>query len=303
MFTKFHNVSFIASTVTGLELENNIIHILTTGQGYEVRFATKSEAEAGLVELTDLLNAAVSNTTKTAQEAPKASKADELKATITSGFDRLQSVLEGAKTTTTDKVQEAIMAQVLGTAGKTVSDLMNRKDDLLQRAADMLSSLETLLDTEEVKDEPKPMATRNKPAPEEKVTSKGAAEAVKRATSILDTDGIFSGAKEMPEFTAEVKATRDTKKITAEEFKQIFGTEAEPVIGDMSERQVREFIAEFVDGALANERVQQLFQNIKDNFGEDEAEGAIDGYKNLILTICLQNTEMTLSQIIARYFS
>lgn len=303
MFTKFHNVSFIASTVTGLELENNIIHILTTGQGYEVRFATKSEAEAGLVELTDLLNAVAAGTTKTAQEAPKSSKVDDLKATITSGFDRLQSVLEGAKTAATDKVQEAIMAQVLGTAGKTVSDLMDRKDDLLQRAADMLSSLETLLDTEEVKEEPKPMATRNEPKAKAAPASKGTEEAVKRATSILDTDGIFSGAKEMPEFTAEVKATRDTKKITAEEFKQIFGSEAEPVIGDMSERQVREFIAEFVDGALANERVQQLFQNIKDNFGVDEAEGAIDGYKNLILTICLQNTEMTLSQIIARYFS
>lgn len=295
MFTKFHNVSFIASTVTGLEMEANVIHILTTGQSYEVRFATKSEAEAGLTELTDILN----GTVKTAQEAPKASKADELKNIITNGFDRLQGVLEGAKTTATDKVQEAILAQVLGGAGKTVSDLMDRKDDLVQRATDMLSSLEKLLDNEEVKEEPKPMATRNEPKAETPV--KGTEEAVKRATSILDTDGIFTDTT--PVVNVQVTATVDPKKITAEEFKQIFGTPAEPLIGDMSERQVREFIAEFVDGALANERVQQLFQNIKDNFGVDEAEGAIDGYKNLILTICLQNTEMTLSEIISRYFS
>lgn len=295
MFTTFHNVSFIASTVTGLEVEMNTLHILTTGQGYEVRFKSGEEAQEGLKELTDILN----GTTKTAQEAPKASKTDELKATIASGFDRLQSVLEGAKTTATDKVQEAILAQVLGGAGKTVSDLLERKDDLVQRATDILSTLEKLLDKEETKEQ-RPMATRNKP--EAATPAKGTEEAVKRATSIIDTDGIFTD-NTAPSFDAQVTATVDAKKITADQFKQIFGTPAEPVIGDMSERQVREFIAEFVDGALANERVQQLFQNIKDNFGADEAEGAIDGYKNLILTICLQNTEMTLSEIISRYFS
>lgn len=295
MFTTFHNVSFIASTVTGLEVEMNILHILTTGQGYEVRFKSGEEAQQGLKELTDILN----GTAKTAQEAPKASKTDELKATIASGFDRLQSVLEGAKTTATDKVQEAILAQVLGGAGKTVSDLLEHKDVLVQRATDMLSTLEKLLDKEETPEQ-RPMATRNKP--EAATPAKGTEEAVKRATSIIDTDGIFTD-NTAPSFDAQVTATVDAKKITADQFKQIFGTPAEPVIGDMSERQVREFIAEFVDGALANERVQQLFQNIKDNFGADEAEGAIDGYKNLILTICLQNTEMTLSEIISRYFS
>lgn len=292
MFTTFHNVSFIASTVTGLEVEMNILHILTTGQGYEVRFKSGEEAQQGLKELTDILN----GTVKTAQEAPKSSKADELKNIINGGFDRLQSTLENVKATATDKVQEAIMAQVLGGAGKTVSDLMDRKDDLVQRAADMLSTLEKLLDTEEVKEEPKPMATRNEPK-----ATKGTEEAVQRATSIIDTDGIFTDST--PIVNVQVTAAIDPKKITADEFKQIFGTPAEPLIGDMSERQLREFIAEFVDGALSNERVQQLFQNIKDNFGVDEAEGAIEGYKNLILTICLQNTEMTLSEIISKYFS
>lgn len=292
MFTTFHNVSFIASTVTGLEVEMNILHILTTGQGYEVRFKTEEEAQQGLKELTDILN----GTAQTAQEAPKASKTDELKNIIAGGFDRLQSTLENAKTTASDKVQEAIMAQILGGAGKTVSDLINRKDDLVQRAADMLSTLEKLLDTEEVKEEPKPMATRNEPK-----AAKGSEEAVQRATSIIDTDGIFTDSTQI--VNVQVTAVADPKTITAGVFKQIFGTPAEPVIGDMSERQVREFISEFVDGALSNERVQQLFQNIKDNFGADEAEGAIDGYKNLILTICLQNTEMTLSEIISKYFS
>lgn len=306
MFTKFHNVSFIASTVTGLELEQNVIHILTTGQGYEVRFASKTEAETGLQELTDLLNSAAAGTSNTTQEAPKAFNVDDLKDTIAAGWDRIQNVSGRAKTTTTDKVQEALMAQVFGSVGKTVSELLDRKDDLVKRATDMLSSLESLLDTEEeVNEEPKPMATRNEPKakPEQPAQpAKNTEEAVPRATSILDTDGIFSGAKEMPVVNADVKAVRDIKKITADEFKQIFGTPAEPVIGDMSERQVREFISEFVDSSLANDRVQQLFQNIKENFGADEAEGAIDGYKKLILTICLQNTEITLSEIISRYF-
>lgn len=308
MFTKFHNVSFIASTVTGLELEQNVIHILTTGQGYEVRFTTKKEAENGLQELTDLLNAELTGTSKTTQEDPKAFNADDLKDTIAAGWDRILNVSGRAKTTT-DKVQEALMAQVFGSVGKTVSDLFDRKDDLVKRATDMLSSLESLLDTEEVAEEPKPMATRNEPKAKPTPTAqtatpaKNTEEAVHRATSILDTDGIFSGAKGMSESNADVKAGRDIKKITTEEFKKIFGTPAEPVIGDMSERQVREFISEFVDSSLANERVQQLFQNIKENFGADEAEGAIDGYKKLILTICLQNTEITLSEIISRYFN
>lgn len=296
MFTKFHNVSFIASTVTGLEIEGTTIHILTTGQSYEARFKTKAEAEAGLSELTDILNGMSNNP----QEAPKPSKKDELKTAITLGFDRLQSTLEAAKTSATNKVQEAVMAQVFGTGGQVVADILGRKDDLVARATDMLSKLETLLDAkEDVKKEPAPMATRNEP----KVAVKGSNEAVKRATSILDADGIFSSDKESPELSTGAKSTSDSKKITAAEFKKIFGTNAEPCVGDFSERQLREFIGVFVDGALANDRVQQLFQNIKDNFGVDEAEGAIEGYKALILTISLQNIDMTLSEIISRYFS
>ena len=295
MFTKFHNVSFIASTVTGLELEMNTIHILTTGQSYEVRFKTNEEAQAGLSELTDILNAASGQgSTNSAQEAQGASKVNDLKDILNSGLNRLQGILESAKSTATDKVQEAVMAQVLGTAGKTVSDLMDYKEALVTRATDLLSTLEKALEPEE-----KPMATRNEPKSEPTKKTECFKDEVATATSILDVDSIFtSSAKDL-----DVSAVITPKKMSADHFKSIFGTPEEPLIGDLSERQLREFIGEFVDGALANERVQHLFQNIKDNFGADEAEGAIDGYKNLILTICLQNTEMTLSEVISRYFN
>lgn len=288
MFTKFHSVSFIASTVTGLEVEQNELHINTTGESFTVRFKTKEEALSGLEELTEILNGKK-------KEEPKDESAWDIKDTLKFGIDRFNETFGNIKSAATDKVQEAVISQILGTTGKAVSDIMDRKDELMSRAAVLLSTLETALDntTEE-----KPMATRNKPVDESTEKTSCFKDVVTRATSILDTDGIFTSLS-----TDSGAITRDTKKITTEQFKEIFGTESEPLIGDMSERQLREFIGEFVDNALANDRVQQLFQNIKDNFGTNEAEEAIEGYKKLILTIALQNTEMTLSDVISRYFS
>lgn len=288
MFTKFHSVSFIASTVTGLEVEQNELHINTTGESFTVRFKTKEEALSGLEELTEILNGKK-------KEEPKDESAWDIKDTLKFGIDRFNETFGNIKSAATDKVQEAVISQILGTTGKAVSDIMDRKDELMSRAAVLLSTLEAALDntTEE-----KPMATRNKPVDESTEKTSCFKDVVTRATSILDTDGIFTSLS-----TDSGAITRDTKKITTEQFKEIFATESEPLIGDMSERQLREFIGEFVDNALANDRVQQLFQNIKDNFGTNEAEEVIEGYKKLILTIALQNTEMTLSDVISRYFS
>lgn len=303
MFTKFHNVSFDATTVTGLELENRILHILTTGQSYEVRFTSNASAEAGLTELTNILNSLElsSSVVKTTQEAPETTKTQELKDTLLNGLSRLQGFASSLKSTATDKVQETVKAKIVGAIHNKVIDLQITKDELMQRAQDLLESLEAAI--EHADEEPKPMATRNEPKTKSDVEhpAKGTSEAVERATQILGFDNIF-GSTDAAKPVVHVTGTTPAKNLTAEEFKEIFGTPAEPLIGDLSERQLREFIGEFVDNALENERVQQLFQNIKDNFGADEAAGAIDGYKNLILSISLTNSEMKLSDVIARFF-
>lgn len=296
MFTKFHNVSFKTDTVTGLEIDQkNTLYITTTGETFAVPFQTRDEAVDGLQELTDILNG-----TTTKQDEPQASKVDDLKNTVAFGFDRLQSILGDIKESASSKAQEALMAQVLGTAGKTVSDLMERKDDLVQRAADMLSTLESLLDKEETP-APRPMATRNKPVDVEIKTGE-ASDAVKRAKSIIDTDGIFASIAEQFD-DVRLSATVEPKKLTVEQFKQVFGTPDEPLIGDMSERQLRDVISEFVDNAMDNERVQTLFATIRQNFSDEEADNAIEGYKNLMLTIALQNVESTLSDVISKFFN
>ena len=280
MFTKFHNVSFKTDTVTGLEIDQkNTLYITTTGETFAVPFQTRDEAVVGLQELTDILNG-----TTAKQDEPQASKVDDLKNTVAFGFDRLQSILGDIKESASNKAQEALMAQVLGTAGKTVSDLMERKDDLVQRATDMLSTLEKLLDKDEVQEQ-RPMATRNKPVDVEIKTGE-ASDAVKRAKSIIDTDGIFASIAEQFD-DVRLSATVEPKKLTVEQFKQVFGTPDEPLIGDMSERQLRDVISEFVDNAMDNERVQTLFATIRQNFSDEEADNAIEGYKNLMLTIAL----------------
>lgn len=312
MFTTYRNVSFIAKNVTGLEVDDKETIILSTDGSFAVNYKSNQEALDDLPNLTAVINAATGNgsTENNAHTASGESKVDSVQDTITSAFSRLRDLVGDVKSTANDKIQEAaqeaLLKKVFGTSGTVFSDLLNGKDELLSRAQRLLESLDASLNPEP---EQKPMAARNEPAKPEPTQAEpvkaepAKAEPTKPNTCFkdvafgLDTSDIFSSV------SSSAQQIRDAKKLTVDEFSAVFGTPNEPVIGDLSERQLREFIGEFIAGALENERVQQLFQNIKDQFGEDEAEGAIEGYKNLVLTICLQNVEMTLSEIIKNYFS
>lgn len=312
MFTTYRNISFIAKNVTGLEVDGKETIILSTDGSFTVNYKSNQEALDDLPNLTAVINAATGtgSTENNAHTASSDSKVDSVQDTITSAFSRLRDLVGDVKSTANDKIQEAaqeaLLKKAFGTSGTVISDLLNGKDELLGRAQRLLESLDASLNPETEK---KPMATRNEPAKPEPTQAEpvkaepAKAEPAKPNTCFkdvafgLDTSDIFASV------SSSAQQIRDAKKLTVDEFSAVFGTPNEPVIGDLSERQLREFIGEFIAGALENERVQQLFQNIKDQFGEDEAEGAIEGYKNLVLTICLQNVEMTLSEIIQNYFS
>ncbi|QCW18577.1 hypothetical protein SEPL_494 [Salmonella phage SE_PL] len=286
MFTKFHNVSFITSTVTGLEVEGNHLVIHTTGSSYEVPFKSGAEAKSGLDELTDILNNKNINTNKKEETA---SKTDDILNLAQEAVESLQGVLGTLRSAATSKVADVAVQKVLDRIDGRLSSVLDAKDDLIAKAKSIFEHAEP----------------ENKPKAQPKTKEKSVVKEPKNSDVPVGDNifgdilnDIFTGTS-----CVDVSHEHGAKKITVDEFKQVFGTESEPLIGDLTDKQLREFISEFVDGALENERVQVLFNNIKEQFGVEEAEKAIEGYKKLIHTFCNQNVEMTLSQVIARYFS
>jgi|AGFT01.1.fsa_nt_gi hypothetical protein len=288
MFTKFHSVSFIASTVKGLEVDGKELVIRTTGDSFVVPFSSASAAKDGLAELTDILNskAPVGDTQST--------KTDSVLNAAQEAVQSLQGVLGTLRATATNKVQDLAVQAVLDRIDSKLEKAFDAKDDLFAMARSIFEKAQPENKPTKVQDDPVVYEKKETPKPENKT---------KDFASVLD--GIFTGVSSIVENTVNVKvdAEHGAKKLSVEEFKQLFGTALEPRIGDLTDKQLKEFISEFVDGALQNERVQSLFETIKAQFGKDEAESAIDGYKNLIYTFSVQNVEMTLSEIIARYFN
>lgn len=281
MFTKFHSVSFIASTVTGLEIDGKELVIRTTGDSFVVPFSSASAAKDGLAELTDILN------TKTPVGDAQPSKTDSVLNAAQDAVQSLQGVLGTLRANATAKVQDIAVQAVLDRIDRKLEKAFDAKDDLLSMARGIF---------EKAQPENKPTKVQDEPVVYEKTETPR--KDVKDFSSVLDS--IFTGINGI---VNDVDTEHGAKKLSVDEFKQLFGTDQEPLIGDLTDKQLKEFISEFVDGALQNERVQSLFNTIKEQFGKDEAESAIDGYKNLIYTFSVQNVEMTLSQIIARYFN
>lgn len=285
MFTNFHNVSFISSDVSGLEVEGKSLFIQTfNNKSFEVKFNTPEDAHNGLRELTVILNGG--NTKPSSVE----SKADEVLQSAKSVFDSLQGSFGTLRDKLTSKVTDIALEAMI--KGSPVSELFSRKDELIN-AAHELSKMFThsSTDTEATPPVAEPSKPDTKPEPVREVQP--------CFNDVLDS--IFTAGPAAKK--TQVNVTKVAKKLSSEEFKQVFGTPDEPLVGDFLDPQLKEFIADFVDGALANERVQSLFSSIKEQFGEAEAEAAIESYKTLIYTFCVQNTEMTLSGIIQQFFS
>lgn len=286
MFTKFHNVSFITNTVTGLEVEGKTLVIHTVNSTYEVPFQTGTDAQVALEELTDILN----NKTTSSKKEDKATKTDDILNLAQDAVESLQGVLGTLRTVATAKVADCAVQSVLDRIDGRLSSILDAKDDIIAKAKTIFENAEP----------------ENKPQSQPKAKAKQVQEETKNEDVQSENffgdilNDIFTGTSCV---NVKVDDEHGAKKISVEEFKQVFGTEFEPLIGDLTDKQLREFISEFVDGALENERVQALFNNIKEQFGTEEAESAIEGYKKLIYTFCNQNVEMTLSQVIARYFS
>ena len=284
MFTNFHNVSFIRSEVIGLEVEGTTLLIETSKKTFEVSFASEEEAKAGLQELTSVLNGSTDSTKK-----PSASKTDKV---LQDTIQSLQSLRDKATKHIADAAFDTIIK------GRT-SDI---KDDLLSFAQNLPNILDMFNTPKDEVEEPvKPTPKAMKPKAEVEETVKPNQQAVKPTTCFND---ILSGIFTAPTETVDIKVTSGLPKtMTLDEFKLVFGTDKEPVIGDLRHDQIKEFVSDFVDGVLENERVQTLFSSIKKQFSEEDALKAVEGYKDLIYTVSIQNIEMTLSAIIQNFFS
>ena len=79
------------------------------------------------------------------------------------------------------------------------------------------------------------------------------------------------------------------------------GSEDEPLIGDLTSPELKDLIAEFVDGAMANPKTQEVFGNIYEIFGKEEAGLAVENLKKIIYEMAVNNPHAKLSDVLKRF--
>lgn len=79
------------------------------------------------------------------------------------------------------------------------------------------------------------------------------------------------------------------------------GAPDEPLIGDLTASELKELIAQFVDGAMANPKTQKIFGNIYEIFGKHEATAAVENLKKLIFEMAVTCPDAKLSEVLQRF--
>lgn len=284
MFTKFHNVSFDTNDVAGIEVDGNTLYIEmhTRGKVYELEFENSDLANSAQEELTNVLNGIQP------KEKTTDSRTESVLRTAKETVESLQSVVDSLRNKAANKVTEVAIDSFL--KGK-LGSLGDIKGDIFSVAKDLSKMFETVVQDETPAPAPKQKTARSEqPKTETKQPTTCFSDLLK--SDIFTSNSVF------------VKVLQpEAKTLTVEQFKLLFGTPDEPVIGDLSNTQLKELISSFVDDALENDRVKSLFQSIRKQFSPEEADAAVQGYKELILTFSLQNIEMTLSEVLEKFFS
>lgn len=326
MFTKFHTVGFETNDVAGVEVDGTDLYIEMHSRGkvYHLSFETPAQAEAAQAELINILNGDAT------PSKPTSAKTDEVLKVAKDTVESLQGVIDSLRTKATNKVAEvAIQSFIKDRSKKIKDDLSSRASefpdvlellksatedkslkDFISLITDLPDSLGMFGDSSEVKDpvhKKAPEAPVHKKAPESSEAERKPNDKPSKPTSCF-TDILSGGIFTAPTPSATVNVTVtdspvEARDLTLDQFKLVFGTVAEPLIGDLRQEQLKVFISNFIDDALTNERVQTLFASIKKQFSPEQADKAVEGYKNLILSVCLDNTEITLSEVISRFFS
>lgn len=293
MLINFKNVVFVAHDFTGAIADGKTLYIYVGPKTFDIDFKTSKEAEEARLELYTVLSTEFANMKATQGiqkpnelefladlfSAAKTAVKDEGMSKVISSVEGLTDKLNGLLGSAKSKAKKAVVDTVVN---KATHSFEQRLDALAKELTNAIESIGIFDDSA-----PSEKSTKNKSEtkPEPKVQTK------KRRTFTPDVFG-----------STPVQTPNETDNRVLPPFPEVAGTPDEPLIGDMTQAELEDYIDQFMQDVLSNERVQDMFQSILSNFDAEKASEALSGYKKVVLTIALQNPELTLTQVIQNYF-
>lgn len=291
----FEPNDFRSAVVDGKTL---FIYLHSMKDPLHMDFKSGSDAQAALVRLD--AEVAAKRTVKS-DSAPRGNSV-ETKPGIFACFDKLvqkgkekvQSVVDGTSV-------EALIFQMA--ADQAASTVKAKAEELSQKLEDVLGTVTAavVVKKEELESEfeeefndlkaviremQRGFAATEVP---EEVEPKGDAGHSRRATK----KSIFNGDT----FSGAVQAELQEEEIRPGSV----GSEDEPLIGDMTSPELKALIEEFVDGAMTNPKTQEVFGNIYEIFGKEEAGLAVENLKKIIYEMAVNNPHVKLSDVLKRF--
>lgn len=283
MIITFKNVTFLPYDFSGAVVEGKTLYIYSGSKTFDIEFKTSAEAREALAELNELLKSALG--TSPGEAASPEAQIEQVLTKITDSIDTVTSTvtatLSGLFATATATAKKAAVDAVVNKAKGSIEE---RVETILGDLSSALASLGIVDDEETAKPKAK--------EPNREPQSKPQPEIIKKRRS-FDADVFGATAVETPNET-------DQRELPL--FTDVAGTPDEPLIGDLTHSELEDYIEQFMQDVMSNERVQSMFQSILSNFDAEKAADALSGYKKVVLTIALQNPEQTLTQVIQNYF-
>lgn len=291
----FEPNDFKSAVVDGKTL---YIYLHSMKEPLHMDFKSGSDAQAALVRL----DAEVAAKRTVKSDSTPHGNTVETKPSIFACFDKLvqkgkekvQNVVDGTSV-------EALIFQMA--ADQAASTVKAKAEELSQKLEDVLGTVTAAVveKKEELDEELKTVildmqrgfaatATEvsDEPPEDEGTKAKGTgwSRNMTSKKSIFNGD-IFSGA--VPEDQEE-----DIRPGSV-------GSEDEPLISDLTALELKYLIDEFVDGAMTNPKTQQVFGNIYEIFGKEEAGLAVENLKKIIYEMAVNNPNDKLSDVLKRF--
>lgn len=297
----FEKASFDANDYKSAVIDGKTIYIYlhSMKEPMHVEFDSATDALSALIRLD--AEVAANRTVKVGDNTSRGNTV-ETKPGIFACFDKLvqkgkekvQNVVDGTSV-------EALIFQMA--ADQAASTVKAKAEELSQKLEDVLGTVTAAVAVkkEELDDELKAvildmqrgfsaMATEvpDESKEDEGTKAKGAgwSRNMTSKKSIFNGD-IFSGA--VPEEQEEEIRPGSV------------GSEDEPLIGDLTSPELKALIDEFVDGAMTNPKTQQVFGNIYEIFGKEEAGLAVENLKKIIYEMAVSNPHVKLSDVLKRF--
>lgn len=297
MLINFKNVVFVAQDFKGAITDGKTLYIYVGPKTFDIDFKTSKEAEEARLELYTVLSTEFANMKATQGiqseksneleflsdlfSAAKTAVKDDGLSKVISSVEGLTDKLNGFLGSAKSKAKKAVVETVVN---KAANSFEQRMDALSKELSDAIESI-GIFDVSASSDK----ATKTKSEPETKPEPK--VQTKKRRTFTPDVFG-----------STPVQTPNEKDNRVLPPFPEVAGTPDEPLIGDMTQAELEDYIDQFMQDVLSNERVQDMFQSILSNFDAEKASEALSGYKKVVLTIALQNPELTLTQVIQNYF-